>query len=132
MKDKVMATIFTILGALIAFGPTYIFKVCEGVKEDGMPMKCHWMAQAEMGFGLIIVVTGILLFLVKSNETKMMLSVITACTDVIAFLTLHSLIGVCQTPTMSCVALTTPALTIVTIILFIFTIVNIVFAMNKK
>ena len=68
MKDKIMATIYTVLGTLIAFGPTYLFKVCQGLKADGTPMKCHWMAQSELGIGLVIILVGILLFLVKINR----------------------------------------------------------------
>lgn len=132
MKDKIMASIFTIFGALIAFGPTYLFKVCEGLKEDGTPMKCHYMAQAQLGIGLVIVVAGILLFLVKSNESKVMLSIMTACLDIVAFLTLHSFIGVCKTPTMPCVALTMPALTIIMVLLLLCSIANIAISMDKQ
>lgn len=132
MKNKIMATIYTVLGILIAFGPTYLFKVCQGLKADGTPMKCHWMAQSELGVGLVIILIGILLFLVKSNETKTMLSIVTAGLSVVAFLLPHVLIGVCKTATMSCVALTLPALTIVTIVLFLCSVINIILTIKKK
>ena len=131
MKDKILASIYAVLGALVAFGPTYLFKVCQGLKADGTPMKCHWMAQAELGVGLAIVLVAVLMFIAKSNETKTMLSITTAGLAIVAFLMPRVLIGVCKTATMSCVALTLPALTIITIVLFLAAVIGIVLSLKK-
>lgn len=111
MKNKyIIGTAILLIGLLIAFGPQSIFSVCEFNPEK--PMKCNWMAKAELGVGLVIAAEGVLSMLSddKARRFGLYLSVLLLGAVVIALP--HVLIGVCKNAHMACVALTRPALTV--------------------
>jgi len=111
MKNKyVIGIALVLLGALIAFGPQSIFSVCEFNPEKAM--KCHWMAKAEMGVGLVILAEGILSMILSDEKTRLGFSLAAMLMGILTLALPYVLIGVCKNPHMACVALTRPALTI--------------------
>ncbi|MBQ1270082.1 MAG: DUF4418 family protein [Clostridia bacterium] len=111
MKNKyVIGIALILLGALIAFGPQSIFSVCEFNPEKAM--KCHWMAKAEMGVGLVILAEGILSMVFDDKNLRLGLCISALLLGVLTLALPHVLIGVCKNAHMPCVTLTRPALTI--------------------
>lgn len=111
MKNKyVIGIALILLGALIAFGPQSIFSVCEFNPEK--PMKCNWMAKAEMGVGLVILAEGILSMIFDDKNIRFGISVSALLMGALVLALPYVLIGVCKNSHMACVALTRPALTI--------------------
>ena len=109
MKNKyVVGALLLVLGLLIAFGPQSIFPVCEFNPEKAM--KCHWMAQAELGVGLVIAVIGVLQMVMDHAKVRQGLSMAAALLGVLVLLLPLKLIGVCMNVHMRCVTLTRPAL----------------------
>ena len=109
MKNKyVVGALLLVLGLLIAFGPQMLFPVCEFNPEKAM--KCHWMAQAELGVGLVIAVIGVLQMVMGHAKVRQGLSMAAALLGVLVPLLPLKLIGVCMNVHMRCVTLTRPAL----------------------
>lgn len=114
--SKILAAIAALIGVLAMATPRYILPVCEHYgklmeTKMGMkiPMKCSWMAQGELGVGLVILAAGLLLLLSRHAETKKMLNAVLAVIGLIVILLPTTLIGVCPNPEMPC-NLTAPAL----------------------
>lgn len=127
-KNKLITgIIFSILGILIGFGPSFFFPVCAGLKEDGTPMKCHWTAQALLCVGLAILILAIGILIFKLKETKILATIGIASQGIFGLLLTNKLIGVCKTATMTCVSLTKPMVNILCIITIIIAIVNIIY-----
>lgn len=130
-KNKLLTgIIFSILGFLIGLGPSFLFPVCAGLKDDGTPMKCHWTAQALLCIGLTILILAICIFIFKSKETRILATIGIAAQAIFALLLTNKLIGVCKTATMNCVALTKPMVNIFSIITIIISIVNIIYLLK--
>jgi hypothetical protein len=119
MKNRIISGGSTIIfGLLIALGPQFLFKVCEVV--DGMYMKCHWTAQAEIGVGgPLIAGLGIALILFSNPKIRLGLTVGVFLSGVLALLIPHALIGGCGNHMMPCRKITFPALTVISILLLI-------------
>lgn len=107
--SKILAAIAAAIGVLVMATPRYILPVCEHYgklmeTKMGMkiPMKCSWMAQGELGVGLVILVAGLLLLLSRQAETKKMLNAVLVVLGVIVILLPTTLIGVCANIEMPC------------------------------
>jgi hypothetical protein len=105
-----------VLGLLLALGPTFLFKVCEPMKDGGF-MKCHWSAQAEIGTGALIAALGIALTVFGSPKTRLGLLIGVFLSGVLALLIPHALIGGCGMHTMACRKVAFPAITALSILL---------------
>ncbi|MDR1956292.1 MAG: DUF4418 family protein, partial [Treponema sp.] len=55
-KQLLYGIIIIIFGLLVAWGPQFLFKVCNATEEN-FP-RCHWSAQAEIGMGILITALG--------------------------------------------------------------------------
>ncbi|SHH74736.1 protein of unknown function [Sporobacter termitidis DSM 10068] len=77
-----------------------------------MMMKCHGTGQAALGLGALIAVSGVLLILLRSKQTRLGLSIALFLNGILALLIPTALIGVCDGAQMSCRMLALPALTI--------------------
>lgn len=131
MKNRIItAATLIVLGFLIAIGPRTIFEVCESMGGDHMT--CHWTAQAELGVGVVIAVLGLLHLVFKSLEIRAGLSIATLLNGVFALLIPTWLIGVCGMPSMSCHAVTRPALLVISILVIIVSVANAIYLLSKS
>lgn len=74
------------------------------------PMKCYWTARAELGVGILIAFSGLLLLLLKSLQSRLGLSLAIGLNGVLVILFPSVSIGVCGSTAISCRVLTLPAL----------------------
>lgn len=154
-KDFVFGIIIIILGLLTAFGPMSLFKVCghghsmkessmekmtEGMDEGEMTeasdsgndySTCHWTAQAELGVGIVITISGILLLILKTKERRSGLFIAILLNGIYALAIPTILIGVCNSTHMRCYTLTRPALVIIGVLVIITAAIRLI-ADNKK
>jgi hypothetical protein len=120
-----------IFGLLIALGPQFLFKVCPVV--DGMYMKCHWSARAEIGIGgPLIAGLGIALIFFANPKIRLGLTVGIFLSGVLALLIPHALIGGCVMHNMPCRKITFPAITVISILLLIGSALYTLYLARKK
>jgi hypothetical protein len=132
MKNRIVSgSAVIVFGLLIALGPQFLFKVCPVV--DGMYMKCHWTAQAEIGIGgPLIAGLGIALIFFASSKIRLGLTIGIFLSGVIALLIPHALIGGCPMHSMACRKITFPAITVIAILLLISSALNVAYLSRKK
>ena len=106
--------IVLIMGLLLALGPQFLFKVC-----DSHTMRCHWTAQAEIGIGGVIALLGIALIIFTDIKIQLGLSIGILLSGIHALLVPHALIGGCSTPSMACNTTAFPAITVISVLLFV-------------
>lgn len=102
-------------GALVILIPTVIAPVCEARVETkgGMlvPMRCFYVARAEIPIGALLALAGALLFVLgHRKEAGVALTAIVAALGVVTILVPTALIGTCGNPEMECNVATRPAL----------------------
>lgn len=112
---KAWSVILIILALFIAIFPQFFDCESHGrsiVLEDGrtIPMKCHWSARAEIVVGANLLVTGFLLLLSKTKETRVSLGVLGLVSGISTMLLPTYLIGVCGMDDMVCKSTVQPAL----------------------
>ncbi|MDR1470659.1 MAG: DUF4418 family protein [Spirochaetaceae bacterium] len=132
MKNRIISGGSVIVfGLLIALGPQFLFKVCPVV--DGMYMKCHWSARAEMGIGgPLIAGLGIALIFFASPKIRLGLTIGVFLAGVLALLIPHTLIGGCSMHSMPCRKVAFPAITVISILLLIAAALNAAYLARKK
>jgi hypothetical protein len=130
MKNQIISGTVTIaLGLLIAFGPQFIFKVCNAT-EDGFP-QCHWSAQAEIGMGMVLVALGGCFLVFAEQKTRFGLTIGVFLISIIALLIPHFLIGGCSMMSMACRRVAFPALSVISILLLVGAVANMFFLEGK-
>ncbi|MDR1128734.1 MAG: DUF4418 family protein [Treponema sp.] len=116
MKNRIVSGGAVIAaGLLTALGPRFLFRVCPAA--EGMIMKCHWSAQAEIGIGALIAALGAALVFFANPKTRLGLIVGVFLSGVLALLIPHALIGGCSMHTMPCRKTAFPAITVIAILL---------------
>ncbi|MDR2247104.1 MAG: DUF4418 family protein [Treponema sp.] len=132
MKNRIVSgSAVIIFGLLIALGPQFLFKVCPVV--DGMYMKCHWSARAEIGIGgPLITGLGIALIFFANPKIRLGLTIGIFLSGVLALLIPHALIGGCVMHTMPCRKITFPAITVIGIVLLTAAALNGFYLVRKK
>jgi hypothetical protein len=111
-----------VFGLLLAIGPYTLFPVCEAMGD--MVMKCFWTRRAELGIGLVIVVLGVLTLVFKSSQIRLGLGIGVFLNGVLALLIPATLIGVCEHAHASCRVLALPALSVLSSILILISVIN--------
>lgn len=96
-------------------------------KGTDMIMNCHWTARVELGIGILIVLTGVLLILLRAARIRLGLSISLVLNGILALLIPTVLIGVCGGVHMSCRSLTLPALTVISSGVIITALVNTIY-----
>jgi hypothetical protein len=123
MKNRVIGGIVVIAGGLfIALGPQFLFKVCPPAGD--VFMKCHWSARAEIGIGGLLAVLGIGLAVSASMDIRLGLTAGIFFSAILALLIPHVLIGGCPMPSMPCRTAAFPSITVLAILLLIFSALN--------
>ncbi|MBT7190509.1 MAG: DUF4418 family protein [Anaerolineae bacterium] len=107
--------VVAVLGLLIVITPI-VLPVCESLLElangKQVPMSCHWTARAEMIFGALIVVVGLMIAFLKKPGERQRLYHQVAFLGLVTILTPLFIIPTCMHPDMACNVATKPALII--------------------
>jgi hypothetical protein len=131
MKNRIISGGATIVfGLLIALGPQFLFKVCPVM--EGMIMKCHWSARAEIGVGSLIAALGAALILFNNSKTRLGLGIGIFLSGVLALLVPHGLIGGCPGHSMACRKIAFPSITVIGILLLLGSAVYTLYLARKK
>jgi hypothetical protein len=130
MKNKnkiVSAIVFLALGLLIAIGPFTLFKVC----QSAMVMNCNRSANAELVLGIIIAAVGVSANAFGSGSARSIASFVISAIGVIAFLIPNVIIGVCGGQ-MHCTVVAKPSLSVLSIVIVIFGVINGIYVYRKE
>jgi len=105
-RSKAVGLVGTIIGAVVVLTPFQLAPVCAKLLElttgKMVHMKCHYTGQAGVLLGLVILVTGLLIFLSKELLVQKRLGIIMATLGLIVIILPTNLgIGVCMMP-MEC------------------------------
>jgi len=112
---KVFGVVLVVLAIALAVVPTFTDCQSQGkmitlANGKTTPMKCHWTGIAEIGVAVPLAVVGGMMTLSRRRNNLTNLSVLGVVLGGLAIAFPAGLIGVCQTPTMSCVTAMKPAL----------------------
>ena len=132
MKKRIIGIIFIALGLLLALGPQFLFKVCERIHMDEMPMKCYWTARAEIGVGGVIAAFGIALIIFTCAKIRLGFVIGILLSGIHALLIPYVLIGGCPGDSMPCQKIAFPAITIISILLLIVAGIYTIYLARKK
>jgi hypothetical protein len=129
MKNRILSGFFNIIiGVLISFGPSTIFKVCE--KSEKI-MKCYWSSRAEIGVGILFIATGLLYLGFKHWETSFALNIVSFVISIIAILIPAVLIGGCGNVMMVCRSLSFPVIYVLSVLSGVYAIGNSIYLIKK-
>ena len=112
--NVIFASIFVVLGALVAIAPYSFAHVCEAGEKV---MKCHWTARIELFLGLSIAILGLLKLISSDTKYQLGLNAGIFVNTIGAILTPTVLIGVCGMKNMHCASVTKPVLIVFGILL---------------
>jgi hypothetical protein len=112
---RILGIILILLAIAIAVVPAFTDCQSQGLSialPNGktVPMKCHWTGVAEIGTAVPLVAIGIMLIASRRKESRIYLNISGIVLGGLAVAFPSGLIGVCATPTMTCVTLMSPAL----------------------
>ncbi len=103
-----------LLGLIVVLTPNVLLPVCEGLLElasgKRVPMRCFWTGRAEMVMGGLILVAGLTMALIHSDEGRRRLSHQVAFRGLAPVLIPLYIIPTCDHPDMACNVGTKPAL----------------------
>ena len=116
-RSSIPGVVFIVCGVSLTLMPQFLLPVCQGMAPTasggGIPMKCFWMARAEIGIGALVVLGGFLYCFSHDAGTRFCLAAMTAGAALLAIAFSTVLIGVCAAETMPCRMGTQPALVLV-------------------
>jgi hypothetical protein len=99
---------------------------------DGMFMRCHWSAQAEIGIGALIATLGTALMIFSSPKIRLELTIRIFLSDILTMLIPYAIIGGCAMHSMACRKITFRAITVISILLLITGAANSLYLTRKK
>lgn len=108
MKKTVFPILLALLGLLILLTPLLFAPSCPPM-PDGKFMKCHWSSQAEIGYGVAVMVLAFLAFM-QNSKTRKGLYQAEAVFAALVLATPSFLIGSCPNHNMACNTSTNPML----------------------
>lgn len=113
--SKVLGVALAVMAVALVVVP--MFTDCESQgKHITLPngkevsMKCHWSGVAEIGVGVPLFLVGAMMVASRRRSSQLGLGVMGITLGALAIAFPGGLIGVCQTPTMTCVTAMRPAL----------------------
>jgi hypothetical protein len=131
VKNRIIGGLLAIVsGALVAFGPHTLFKICEQSHHEGASV-CFWTGQVAIGIGIVLILLGIVYLFVSNPQIHVGLSIGIVATFVLLFLVANVLIGMDDMETMACRIATLPALNVITIVSVVLAGINIAFLSRK-
>jgi hypothetical protein len=131
MKNRIISGGAALMcGLLIALGPQFLFPVCP--IAEGVIMKCHWSAQAEIGVGALIAVLGAALIFFADPNIRLGLTIGIFLSGVLALLIPHALIGGCPMHSMACRKITFPSITVISVLLLMGAALHMLYLVRKK
>ena len=128
-KSIIIGSTIIVLGLLIALGPQFLFKVCTA--HGGTFPLCHWTARAELGMGRLIAALGICLIVFNDPKTQLGLIIGIFLISIMVIGIPHALIGGCKSSEMACRKITFPVITVIGIILLVYSIIVMVLSERK-
>ncbi|MHB1356964.1 MAG: DUF4418 family protein [Anaerolineae bacterium] len=133
---KVIAVILVVLALVIGIVPQFTDCQSQGkaitlANGKTIPMKCHWTAVAEIVTAVTLSAVGVLLFVSKRKETKLVLSVLAVVLGAFSLLLPTVLIGVCSSG-MVCEIVMKPLLVLCSILVMVAGVVAVIFAVRQK
>jgi hypothetical protein len=134
---KIMGVILILVALVIAIVPQFTDCYSQGHQIDlgngkVVPMKCHWSAIGEIGVAIPLFVVGVLMLVSKRKESFYILSILGLVLSAIIILLPTKMIGVCATPTMTCVTTMKPILLIAGVIAIIANLVALLYTARMK
>jgi hypothetical protein len=112
--------------------PTALSEVlAEGCGSGGLAGSfsiCYWSARAEIGIGMLIAALGLCLLIFNDPKTQLGLLIGVFMSGIVAIGIPYALIGGCNIMSMACRSVTFPAITIVSVILLVYTAILVVFS----
>jgi uncharacterized membrane protein YedE/YeeE len=129
-KSIIFGSTVIALGFLIAISPQFLFKVCSA--HSGAFPLCHWTARAELGMGMLIAALGICLIVFNDPKTQIGLVIGVLFASILVLGIPHALIGGCKASTMACRRVAFPAITVIGIILLVYSIIVVVYSEMEK
>jgi hypothetical protein len=114
---KVLGIALIILAIAAAVVPMFTDCESQGLQiklanGTSIPMKCHWSGLAEFGTAIPLAAIGVLLVIARRKETLSYLSILGVVTGAVLVAIPNWMIGVCATPTHTCVTIMRPLLTV--------------------
>ena len=141
-KNIIVVTVIIVLGALIALGPLFVFRICDPAAMDGEVEitccgpsgypRCQWTAQAEIGIGLLIIALGACMLVFDDIKTRLGLAITVSLASLAALAFPYFLIGGCPSLDMACHRIAFPAIAVESIILFVFSMSIVAFILMQK
>lgn len=128
-RNKIISILIIIAGVLLMIGTSTLFKTCDITEKV---MKCYWAGKSEIAIGGILLVVGILMFISKAKESKIMLSIISVTTSISAILIPMVIIGGCKKVDMVCRTTSYPCIYLISAIAIVISIVNIILECKIK
>jgi len=141
-KNIISGSVVVVLGLLIALGPQFLFRVCSPIISPEVPTAgccsgdggfmvyypvCHWAARALLGMGMLIAALGIICLLVQTDpKTRLGLFVGVFLSSIITLGIPNALISGCGMETMTCHRVAFPAVSIISIVLLVYSAIIIV------
>ena len=130
-KNIIKSVVIIVLGLLIALGPKFLFRTCQSGCCTDIP-QCYWSSQALLGMGMLIAALGICLFIFIDSNTQIGLLIGVFLSSIVAIGIPNAIIGGCSAPAMACRRVAFPVVTVICIILLVFTVVMLFTANRKK
>jgi hypothetical protein len=134
---KVFGIVLVVVAVAIAVVP--IFTDCQSngrsitlANGSSIPMKCHWTGVAEIATGIPILAVGGMMVASRRKESLRYLSVLGVVLGGLTVALPTKLIGVCSTPTMTCVTMEKPSLVSLGAVVVAGSLVGIIMSLRKK
>ncbi len=112
-----------LLSIFLTVGVLFLFHAC-GQHEDGKFAACHWAERTVFGVGIVLSFITFFNMLSKNYSEKVAFSTSIGFISLLAFATPGILIDICKMPSMICVSAMRPAVMIISMLIFVVSIVN--------
>jgi hypothetical protein len=127
---KKISNIIITIATLCLLSFSFIFQCTP--KEDGLYMNCHNANLAVAAISFAIIILSILLFILKNKVVKQVIYVIAALSSVVCGIVPEILVHLCMMPEMTCRALFRPTDIICSSVIFLFSIVGLLFSKKEQ
>ncbi len=127
---KKICNIIITIATLFLLASSFIFQCAP--KEDGSYMNCHKANLTVAAISLAIIILCILLFTLKNKVAKQAIYVLAAIASIVCGIIPGILIHLCMMPEMTCRAVFRPTDIICSIVIFLFSIVGLIFSKKEK